>query len=75
MLKELGKYKDNLGSILLGDKYILLFLLGDTSGKSDEAIAAEAQKHIQPHLYMEPTEAEPACYIFLETAVTKTTSQ
>ena len=74
MLKELGKYKDNLGSILLGDEYILHFLLGDTSGKSDEAIAAEAQKHIQPHLYMEPTEAEPACYIFLETAVTKTTS-
>ncbi len=74
MLKELGKYKDNLSSILLGDEYILRFLLKDTSGKSDEAIAIEAQKYIRPHLYMEPSEAEPACYIFLETAVTKTTS-
>ena len=74
MLKELGKYKDNLSSILLGDEYILRFLLKETSGKSDEAIAIEAKKYIQPHLYMEPAEAEPACYIFLETAVTKTTS-
>lgn len=74
MLKELGKYKDNLSSILLGDEYILRFLLEDTSGKSDEAIAIEAKKYIHPHLYMEPAEAEPACYIFLETAVTKTTS-
>ena len=74
MLKELGKYKDNLSSIFLGDEYIPRFLLNDISGVSDETIAAEAQKYILPHLYMEPTAAEPACYIFLETAVTKTTS-
>lgn len=74
MLKELGKYKNNLSSIFTDDETLSGLLLKDSSGISDEVIAAEAKKYILPHLYMEPTEAEPACYIFLETDVTKATS-
>ena len=73
MLKELGKYKDNLSSILISDEYIPGLLLEDTSGLSNDIIAAKAQKNICPHLYMEPAASEPACYIFLETDVAKTT--
>ena len=73
MLKELGKYKDNLSSILISDEYIPGLLLEDTSGLSNDIIAAKAQKNICPHLYMEPDASEPACYIFLETDVAKTT--
>ena len=46
MLKELGKYKDNLSSILISDEYIPGLLLEDTSGLSNDIIAAKAQKNI-----------------------------
>ena len=36
MLKELGKYKDNLSSILISDEYIPGLLLEDTSGLSTQ---------------------------------------
>ncbi|WP_418746179.1 hypothetical protein [Frisingicoccus sp.] len=73
MLKELGKYKDKLSSILIGDEYIPRLLLEDASGLSNDMIAAKARKNICPHLYVEPAASEPDCYIFLETDVAKTT--
>lgn len=48
MLKELGKYKNNLSSIFTDDETLSGLLLKDSSGISDEVIAAEAKNIFCP---------------------------
>jgi len=72
LLKELGKYKDRLYSLLASDKKILQLLLGKNYEDKFDDIDTELERYIFPHLYTEPTVTETESYIFFETYVPRT---
>ena len=74
MLKELGKYKDRLYSVLAGDNKICGLLLGENYKNEIDDIDAKLEKYIFPHLYAEPTITDSDSYIFFETYIPKANS-
>ncbi len=67
MLKELGKYKDCLYSILANDKNICQLLLGKDYANKFDDLDMELEQYILPHLYTEPVVTDTQSYIFFET--------
>ena len=71
MLKELGKYKEQLLSLFKGDENIRRLLLSETTSADTGTTGTELDTYIVPHLYVKPSEPLSGCYLYFDTAVSR----
>lgn len=68
---ELGKFKDEIHSMLYKSKDIIELLLGDTSGLSAAEIRKEFKNHVKSHLFIDDTIQETETFIFYDVTLSK----
>lgn len=69
MLKELGKYKEQLLSLFKSDENIRRLLLSQSTSADTGTTETELDAYIVPHLYVKPSEPLTGCYLYFDTAV------
>lgn len=72
MLKELGNYKNRLGSLFVNNDNICKLLLGQNYESEFDDLDAELDKYVIPHLYIPGTITETKAYIMYDVEVNKT---
>ncbi|WP_143322879.1 hypothetical protein [Clostridium sp. HBUAS56010] len=71
MLKELGRYKITLLSLLKNSDNICKILLGDNYENENYDLDSELEKYLIPHLYIQGTIKEKRSYILFDTGMYK----
>ena len=71
MLKEIGKYKETLQSLLKNDDKVCRLLLGDNYENEDYDLDEELEKYLLPHLYVPGTINEKRSYVLFEASMPK----